>query len=191
MARQRGRHHVFAARKYRRNRRGSRRRRALPLGVSRMRRNRGCLRLSDVGDVPGRKGSSTYCRGFHVDLVDVSRPHGPRAGGSGLYSWRSYRTRAETRRLRADRPGGIRQSEDLSKGAGSREGCRSLTRGKLIAPATPNILEPEDETPINNLLHSAKCGPCMTGLPGSQNGNPGPVLQLERILVSWELLRRK
>ena len=37
-----------------------------------MRRNHGCLRLSDIEDVPGKKEPSTYCIGFHVDLVDVS-----------------------------------------------------------------------------------------------------------------------
>jgi hypothetical protein len=32
------------------------------------------------------------------------------------------------------------------------------------APAIPNITELEDETPRNNLLHSAKCGVYKTGI---------------------------
>src|SRR5271154_894528 len=107
-----------------------------------MRSNRECVRLSDVGDVPGRKGSYTYGRGFHVDFLDVSRPHEPCAGGSGHDSWGSRRTWAETRRLRADRPSGVRQSERLSAGTGAREGCRLLRLGKPIAsarfPTSPN-----------------------------------------------------
>jgi hypothetical protein len=39
--------------------------------------------------------------------------------------------RAETRRLRANRPRGIRWSDHLSAGARPCEGCRALTPGKL------------------------------------------------------------